>query len=101
MWQISYTTTNGGSLGTPEKRLLVIALVVSTVTTIVSNSTNIVLKISRNFTSCIFGLMVKFGLLVQPSSILNSAFQFLIIRSSGFGLTAPPQINHAKVHDRP
>ena len=100
VWQISYSPANGGSLGTAEKRLLVIALVVLTVTTIVSNSTNIVLKISRNYTSCIFRLMVKFGLSVQPSGIWNSAFQFLIIRPSGLGLTALPQIIHAKVHDR-
>ena len=42
--------------------------------------------LSRNYTSWIFGLTVKFGLPVRPYGIFNSAFRFSIIRPSGFGL---------------
>ena len=46
--------------------------------------------LSGNYNTLLFGLMVKFGLLLQPYGILNSAFRFSIIQPSGFGLMDPP-----------
>ena len=46
--------------------------------------------LSGNYNTLLFGLMVKFGLLVRPYSILNSSFRFSIIQPSGFGLMDPP-----------
>ena len=40
----------------------------------------------------LFGLTVKFDLPVRHSGQLNSAFQFSIVRPSGFGLMYPPPL---------